>query len=129
MVQKRRILKIERDTSRIEGQILDYLFKHPSRKAASELAMEAITNYWCVEALGDEVPKEYLYGLYYLAAQLLRARLYLIEQKIGVTSAIELVAQKEPTKFSTKDDEWEDEGPFKIESDEIDYINKLMAGN
>jgi hypothetical protein len=130
-----------------ESKVLEYLSNHPSGRSASELAMEAITNYWLEEAVGEQISEPHFYKACYIAAQILRAQANFIEQRMGITSTAAPIAQpeselstreitpvKEVQKDNSKieeseDDDWED-GEFVLKpTAEMAFFQKQLMGN
>lgn len=52
--------KVRRQSDTWDGKVMEYLLKHPSKKPINELIMEAVTNYWLVEALAFTVNEQEL---------------------------------------------------------------------
>jgi len=148
--QRKIELRITRSTSTLDSKVLKYLSNHPSGKTASELAMEAINSYWLEETVLEQVSDEYFHRACYIAAQNLKARLNLIEKRIGVTFTISpLIDRNESTKGCSareitdiaevkednskiEDEDWGDEElkSYKMEtSEEIIAVNKLLGLN
>ncbi|WP_193199966.1 hypothetical protein [Nostoc sp. MG11] len=82
--------KIKRSTSTWDGKVIEYLLNHPSGKSAINLALEAITSYWLVEALEGKVTQDEFHLACRAAAENLSKKLASIQQMAGLNTIYKL---------------------------------------
>jgi hypothetical protein len=76
--------RIKRRINSWDGLVIDYLSKHPSGKAVTEMSMEAVTAYWLAEALEGKVNQEELTKACWSAIEKLEAKLSTIRRIGGI---------------------------------------------
>lgn len=76
--------RIKRKINSWDGLVIDYLSKHPSRKAATELSMDAVASYWLAEALEDKVSQEELIKACWSAIEKLEGKIVTIKRIGGI---------------------------------------------
>jgi hypothetical protein len=76
--------RIKRKINSWDGLVIDYLSKHPSGKAVTEMSMEAVTAYWLAETLEGKVNQEELTKACRSAIEKLEAKLVTIRMIGGI---------------------------------------------
>ncbi|MBD2472159.1 hypothetical protein [Nostoc sp. FACHB-145] len=79
--------KIRKVPTSWDGKVIDYLLKHRSGRAATDLAIEAITSYWLVEALKGKVSEDEFQEACRAAAENLTKKLISIQQMTGLNNS------------------------------------------
>jgi hypothetical protein len=94
--------KIRKVPSSWDGKVIDYLLKHRSGKAATDLATEAITSYWLVEALKGKVSDDEFEEACRAAAENLLKKLISIQKMAGLNAITSIPSLGLPVEVATQ---------------------------
>ncbi|WP_100904027.1 hypothetical protein [Nostoc flagelliforme] len=81
--------RIKRAKNSWERKVIHYLVTHPSGKSSPELAMEAISCYWLIEALENNVAHEEIIIASRNAIEMLEAKVAIIRKIVGLQTTID----------------------------------------
>ncbi|ABA24755.1 hypothetical protein Ava_B0041 (plasmid) [Trichormus variabilis ATCC 29413] len=76
--------RVRRQADSWDGIVIEYLMNHPSKKPVNELVMEAVTNYWLVEALVGTISEQELIKASWLVMGSLEGKLITIRTISGI---------------------------------------------
>ncbi|HEY9801978.1 MAG TPA: hypothetical protein V6D25_16580 [Leptolyngbyaceae cyanobacterium] len=76
--------RVRRQADSWDGLVIEYLMNHPSKKPVNELVMEAVTNYWLVEALVGTISEIDLIKASWLVMGSLEGKLITIRTISGI---------------------------------------------
>jgi hypothetical protein len=131
--------KIRKVPSSWDGKVIDYLLKHRSGRAATDLAIEAITSYWLVEALKGKVSEDEFQEACRAAAENLSKKLISIQQMAGLNTITSVPSLGLPVAPATqpinsqapqqKEQDDEDDWNMNLQmTEEMMEVNQALAG-